>query len=109
MTVELGFPEPECLKMRGSVLKWSDIDLGRLWILKLEGKGWLVGDLRQKSEADSFDPDDYFIFIDGESVVSHRNVGEWVSDCASQSIDRPTIPRFIELLRESFSDGLAWG
>ena len=83
MSAELGFSQDDCGKMITSVLKWSDADLDRLWILKLEGFGWKVADLRNKPEADEFDSDGYF--VDGKNVVSHRNIGAWIRTCQEKA------------------------
>ena len=83
MNGELGFSQDECGKMTTSVLIWSDADLDRLWILKLECVGWKVADLRSKPEADEFDPNDYF--VDVKNLVSHRNIGAWIRTCQEKA------------------------
>jgi hypothetical protein len=65
--------------MLTAVQQWSRIDLDRLWILKLEGFGWRVIDLRDEPQADDFYPDGYL--VDGHPVVSHKNIGSWVRTC----------------------------
>ncbi len=83
MSAELGFSPDDCGKTMKAVLEWPETDLDRLWIFKLEGFGWKVADLRSHAEADEFDPDGYL--IDGRSVVSHQNIGEWIRTCQEKA------------------------
>ena len=73
MSAELGFSPDDSGKTMTAVQLGSAAALGRLWILKLEGFGWKVIDLRGRPNAAEFDPDAYLAA--GPAGVSHRNIG----------------------------------
>jgi hypothetical protein len=78
MGTEMGFSPGSCDKMTTAVSERSEADLDCLWILELDVFGWKVVELRGKP-AEEFDPDTSI--VEGESVVSHRNIGAWVRSC----------------------------
>ena len=71
MGAEMGFSPASCDKMRTALLERSEADLDSLWILELRGQ-----------PADDFDPDT--TIVEGEDVVSHRNIGAWVRTCQEE-------------------------
>jgi len=81
MRAEMGFSPTSCDKMRTALLERSEADLDSLWILELDVFGWKVVELRGQP-ADDFDPDT--TIVDGEDVVSHRNIGAWVRTCQEE-------------------------